>query len=223
MYNNFLIAVFFAFIISGGSKPRVPARVLMPLAIGNTWVYKFEKFDEFKKRGQKPAFDTIKLIRRERLDKDLIYYDSYDSERSYAAGFFNRKNGLWQYLNDDVISDDRNMIVPFPVRIDSAVITGYPGLDNSDNNPKKGHEDTLMITRVTLKDEDNSMTVPAGKFHCLKYLSEDVVRSNDSVITYSNLYYCIEKGLISKELYRRNSRGKWHLEERTTLVYYKVH
>src|SRR5579872_1968012 len=153
MDNIFLIASFCVLLISGGSKPRVPTRVLMPLAIGNTWVYKYERFDEYKKRGQKPTFDTIKLICRERLDKDMIYYDSYDSERSYATGFFNRKNGLWQYLNDDVISDDRTMFAPFPVGIDSSVISGYPGLDNGDNNPKKGHEDTLMITRVTLKDE----------------------------------------------------------------------
>jgi hypothetical protein len=221
----FLLAAFFGISISGGTKPRVPSRydVVMPLAIGNSWIYKYEKFDEDRKREGRPELDTIKIIKSSRLDEDKIYFDSYDSERSYSAGFFNRKNGLWQYLNDDVISDDKKMIVPYPVRIDSAVVTGYPELDNGENNPNRGHEDTLMVTRVTLKEEDHSVTVPAGTFHCLKYLSEDVLRSDDSVTTYANLYYCIGKGLISKELYNRNSKGKWYLAERTKLLSFLIH
>src|SRR5258706_10596311 len=127
------------------------ASVILPLAIGNTWVYK----------GITPVFDTTIVLSSDTSKGGLLYFlkisnypSSYDTE-----GFINKTDGLW--LNGTGEYSDHPAYYIF--------IT-YPAQPNKlyAQSPDRWH------SRMTLTNDDTVITTPAGTFHTLKYVLFDM-------------------------------------------------
>ncbi len=136
-------------------KPIDPA-LIMPLKIGNRWIYSEEVFDS---NGSKEAdrFDTITITGEIVIDDNLWFIEKSTANPSHKDYIRNSDFGLERWPADvfDTAFADRK----FP----AAIGDNYKVPFSADEII-----DSLNVIRKVLST-DEIVNVPAGRFGCLKY------------------------------------------------------
>jgi len=166
---------------------RVP---LMPLAVGNRWIYRVREYDT---DGNPKAdyFDMTKIEKTEYRGSAIWYVDN--KSRSYV----NYYNGLWRLG----IFDDPYLFAQFP----GTANIGYLG--------DPGWAFFNMRERINIIDTRLPVTVEAGHYSCYKYCSY----TEDRFEFYH--YYAPNVGLVMYEVYQNLPMKSWPvLIERRSLI-----
>ena len=155
--------------------------VIMPLAIGNIWVYNNTEFDSLGNILIQD-FDTTLITYADTWDGDTIYKVLIRNKPGMAGqlAFHNRSNGLWMGSAGEATTFSYFLLIPYPTTLNT-------------------HD--LLYTN-SLVNDDTLITTPAGTFHSLKY--EALVGPQGSYGSGHDIsFYSVGKGLIYSEEYRK--------------------
>jgi hypothetical protein len=166
--------------------------VIMPLALGNTWVYELTRFADDGSVST-VELDTTRVVKVTNYTGEVRYYTYFENDM--GSYFTNRPDGLWSGGGDagDV---NPHLYLPYP-----SVVGQYVDLDRkaSLRYDDKGHlmPDTL-VTRMTVVELNSTVSVKAGTYTCRRYeLTE--FWSSGLVFYRSSEYYIPNVGLVLRE------------------------
>jgi hypothetical protein len=186
LYTLSVLFVIVLFGCEGNTDPNdnnVSQDVIFPLAINNEWTYQDTYFDTTGKikRIENRSFAIIKDSMR--LGEKVFI----SNDGGVAA---NRADGFWS-LNDGVNNDEQILKFKYPCKVGET----YPG---SYHNSAAGEPD---VATITVESINEIVTVPAGSYTCIKYVSEAYFPTL-GYKTDRRIYYIAPKvGIIKAELY----------------------
>lgn len=159
--------------------------VIMPLAIGNTWIYHTGRGTDIIKI---PTDDTIRLVSK------FSYAGNTTFVNQYGAYYTNRSDGLWitypafsyEILSANYPANQGNIF-----RRDTLILT-----DESSPDPIG-----IAISNVFVDSIGEIVTVPAGTYPCYKYNSDIRDTNTNQILTRINTFYSVNFGLIKMESY----------------------
>lgn len=205
-YILYTISVLFIAMVVGcegttdPNNNNVSQDVIFPLAVNNEWVY------------QETIFDSNGVVSRQNNYSTAIVKDSIRlGEKVFIdqSGFIyvNRTDGLW-YLNDGINRNEQLLAFKYPCKIGDT----FPGSHFNYN----GEKDLVTMTVVSLNE---SITVPAGTYTCIKYIGEGYFPSS-GLKTDRRMYYLAPKiGIVLIEDYDYiNHQANPYLAFRTELT-----
>ncbi|HEY6171646.1 MAG TPA: hypothetical protein VIX80_05245 [Candidatus Kapabacteria bacterium] len=185
-----LLSLVCAYSLSGCSEDTtLTTNIVVPLAIGNEWVYKTIDYHSMHRESDTLYFDTVKIVRSAFIHGDTIYYTRRN------VGFANRADGYWgTRVNRDLLQ----IVFKHPCikgeifRVDTFPIIHFDSL---------GKEITF---NVLIKSSCDStfvpITVPAGSFRTIKY--EVNFESPVMVFSQKSIYYvCPGVGIVLSYFY----------------------
>ncbi|OGU18154.1 MAG: hypothetical protein A2475_08805 [Ignavibacteria bacterium RIFOXYC2_FULL_35_21] len=180
--------------------------VLLPLKLGNYWVYMF-KYDTTDEHTRMGGYDTLTvdgdtLFSGEKffiLSRTYINFYVYFSFRVFVS---NTDIGVW--LHDQFSANTNYLVVKYPainneIYYSDVKIWLYHAPDTSYNN--------LKAERQLKVETNQNVVVDAGTFNCYKFTESyknfklyDL--SNDTVQFYQFVYYyALNVGKIKEEIY----------------------
>jgi hypothetical protein len=167
---------------------------LMPLAVGNQWAYKIEKYDAAG--NQTDVSYDLTRISHIRDTVGLVWYG--DNHSQY---YCNREDGLWRIG----VFDHPYLFAQFP----GNAHTGYGG--------DPGWVYFGLVEHIIIEETRCPVTVEAGSFSCYKYCSY----MGDRFRFYH--YYAPGVGLVLYEIYQFMPLKSWPiLIERRSLFGYDL-
>jgi hypothetical protein len=173
--------------------------VLIPLKVGNIWIYQGNFVDTLKSN----LLDTIYVKQDTVINGEIWFY-------CYNVGILtlmtNRNDGVY-FMRTDT---NNNLIIKMCYK--------YPA--------NIGDEWTFDInapsTKITLLSKNDTTTIKGSKFICYKYQWD----FNASIpnLNYNTVleWLCPGKGLIKQEYYFKNNSGKMLLVYSTELLSYEL-
>jgi hypothetical protein len=203
------IVVLLAVLVAGCDSSSGPSTisVLVPLAIGNTWVYVETDFD-----STGALVKTSEYI-REITDTTIIEGELYYRFNTSAFAT-NRHDGYW--VTSGFSPAWRYVKYPALVGEITDRDTLRTAIIGPDPNERVFSE-TILISTVT------SVSVPAGTFIAYQYESIYVLESNDKPIIKDVLYMTPGVGEIKSEHYNYLEDGTAWLTDRSELKSYTLH
>lgn len=209
MKNIFLliISAFLFSVIQGCDKsativdPPVSTDVIFPLAVNNEWVYTKKYFDTTGAISSQ-SNTTLSIV------KDSVRLGEKIYVNNQSVYFVNRTDGFWIF---DITgkSDNQYLLLKYPCKLNET----YNGA------PTIYRNGVPNVATVTVASLNESVTVPAGTFTCIKYVVEShdpaTGKKDDRVIN-----YCSPKtGLIIYERYNYYDNGtKTRIDRKDELV-----
>ena len=147
---------------------------IMPLALGNSWIYQYSLFDTVIKEFKPISVDTFLVTGDTVVDDETWYF--VKTMTPEGGRVINRSDGLWQYRQEV----EPFLFLKFPV--------------------EKGDEYVTMIGPTQVVNRVNGVgvdiSVPAGQFKCYKY--SHFVKQHNLVVDF---YYQPGVGGVKMELY----------------------
>ncbi|MCP4566974.1 MAG: Ig-like domain-containing protein [FCB group bacterium] len=143
---------------------------LMPLAIGNQWVYRVDSRDSLYYNVE-ISYDTVLIKDSVLRDDEYWYYVD-------GGGYFqNKDDGLW-----NIINGMEQLFLKHPAVVgDEYGFSPYP-------------QYSWLGTRMTLISKDTLVEVPAGTFSCYLYVCEVY----DVYTMYDSYFYAPGIGMVKK-------------------------
>ena len=184
-----------------GDSPTGPTEstFLMPLKVGNKWMYQMKTIDSLK--NEKTKMDSIYIWGDTLLNGDTWYFILHSDP------WLNRDDGLYSMGMDSSGKPIPILSIKYPVNIGDKWTTGP--------------EEEKM--NFTLLSKGESVTVTAGTFSCYNYQTESVYKDpNGSYSYYTKSFYwiCPGKGIIKVEQWYRHNNGVLFLEHSEELLSY---
>jgi len=155
------------------SSNNLETGVIDPLAIGNVWIYEYDRYDDSGK-FLSSYFDTIMIIKDTTVGGEKLYATKDDP----YVYFCNRSDGNYSRRNSD-----GNMLLWLP----------YPAKVNDSISRANGEE------YVKIESISETVTVKAGVFTTYKYKIYSLQSAGTGPILYSYLYYAPNIGLVKIE------------------------
>jgi hypothetical protein len=162
---------------SNSTKVITESKDLIPLRIGNEWIYTDSIFDNGKVTT-KEATGRITKLNTVKFDfKEYKYFTQteYDSQNKQVGRIFigNEPDGLYNYgsKTEPEFISFRDLLLRYPVELNSSWNTIYHFFDDVRYH---FYDDTCDVKCVAVKE---LITVPAGTFSCYKYqytLKDDI-------------------------------------------------
>ena len=167
-----------------------PSTDIMPLEVGNEWVYKNLSYDELGSVSGE-SLDTLKLI-QELTVADYKYYKTQYGEESF--NFIGLKDDGLYRLNE--AGEEIYMVAKYPCVVGDV----YEQLDEYASK-------TFTVLAV-----DELVETPAGSFKTIKY--HGVWKDENTGDIFNDIYYySVKAGMIKNEYYMENSGEKGELTE----------
>ncbi|MGA2296468.1 MAG: hypothetical protein ABSG15_02855 [FCB group bacterium] len=148
--------------------------VLIPLKVGNTWIYQGGSKDSV-------STDTLKVIRDTIINGVTWYFfnsDSSDVVTNLNDGFYDMFIGSYSYMGS-------GLSFKYPAKV------GDTCSSSNNNSTQNGIRTVLSV--------NESITVKAGTFKCYKFQSYGVVTDttyNFSIYTKDTVWICPNIGMI---------------------------
>jgi hypothetical protein len=164
---------------------------IYPLAIGNSWTYEVMNFDSL---GNVESLDTISasVVRDTVIDGETWYVTEGDGEEGIHIGYcIIRSNGFYSNWPDE------ELLYKYPARVGDQYMV---------------EDDTVIVENL-----DESVTVPAGEFDCVRYSVHTIF----PIRVYQKL--CPNIGPVAIELYMEKGSGILYLALRIRLQSYSLH
>ncbi|PKL85857.1 MAG: hypothetical protein CVV22_04785 [Ignavibacteriae bacterium HGW-Ignavibacteriae-1] len=176
------------------NSPNNNSKELMPLKIGNKWVYNYTSFDNFEVKTTK---GTLTVVSDEMYNGERYYIiEMSDGDQAIIPPIYyiNKSDGLYMLFFEEN-QEPETVLIKYPVT--EGEIFFNDGFHKS------------YVEKV-----DTLISTSAGKFKCIKYV--DIIHLNGEQIHKSIKYYCPGIGLIASK------SGNWSLDDRTELVTYTL-
>jgi hypothetical protein len=129
--------------------------VLMPLAVGNTWIYKHTLLDS-NNQVEFDGYDTLKVL------KDSIINGNTFFGCSNGRFYRNTSWGLemyYSFYNTNIIQH-----LQFPTAVNNSWVNFSADYPDSTS----GNNDSLRV-KYTTHNIDTLINVPKGNFNCIRY------------------------------------------------------
>ncbi|MDB5033791.1 MAG: hypothetical protein JWQ98_1032 [Chlorobi bacterium] len=187
-----------------GSSNQIP---LIPLAIGNEWMYDELSLDSTGE-VMRTFHDTVQIIANDVIDGEQWYVQHGPNPTGALTYLVNRNDGLYQFhpqWGDKIV---RYLHYPVSLNDDNNVRDDYFGTDT----------DAYTVTFHTrINALHKSVKVPAGTYDCVEVAQEyrgDAALGPNAGAPPVFEYYAPGIGLIELEWYDKTSTG-------TPFVYYR--
>jgi hypothetical protein len=166
------------------NKVQTPANVLVPLAVGNMWIYRTDT------SGFLIAYDTMKILSKTIFNNKQAYHLYFGPDR-IDAYVGNESDGLWVYGFDTIIYSP-GLIWKYPINVGEWWIGGGSGNDT-----------TVCVSIDTTIATQNGTYTGCIKFKSVKYEPGNV--------SYSYHYFKPGVGMIGSDRYNSNLYLNEHL------------
>jgi len=127
----------------------------MPLAVGNTWIYKYTILDS-NNQVEEVSYDTLTVLKDTLINGDTFY--------AVSSGKYFR-NDIWGLeLYSQIYSTNKIRYMQFPTALNNSWVNfsvNYP-------DSISGNNDTLRL-KYTTYSLDTLISVPKGNFNCIEY------------------------------------------------------
>jgi hypothetical protein len=200
-----LILFISLFIISCGDKPTEPSKPLTeiwPLAEGNFWT-----FHLFSYQSHNPTLHsdndtiTMRVSKKANIDGEEWYLINVGSKILMVAK--NKSDGFWGHEFKD-FSEIHNPLAGMRIK--------YPTFDGDGNPYVYGEYLTISI--------NNTITTPAGKFDCIRYLDGEIPKLKDNGNFFSpGVGFVYSKQIEKIDPYHQIPDTTWAIME---LVSYRI-
>jgi hypothetical protein len=190
---------------SNPSNPQAPqTSVIMPLAIGNSWIYETTSYYPTG-YASGITIDTTVIQNTAPIGGETFdFIRNYEPPNLFSStGYSNRADGLWLYYSGEAMMPYTILYVPYPAE---------PNIPYTQTSP--------FDYSVTLLNADTAISVPKGNFHVLKYQRDYLDGVSGNPVFFDMLYYAVNIGLIYSESYSLDSTGKLILISKTALRQY---
>ncbi len=195
--KKYLLLVFCLGIISCKSSTDTGTQnqtVIMPLAIGNTWIYLDNGYDSNGHLFVPSTYDTLLISDTITYGKDILY-----KPQNRLIYYTNKANGLW--VRYDLAPSEEIFFAKYPAkdgdifRRDSLIVT------------KESSPDPLGLTigNFIVSSTTESVTVPAGTFVCYKYNADYYDTTSHQLVDRVNSFYAPNVGRIKSEDFHLDS------------------
>jgi hypothetical protein len=173
---------------------------IMPLAVGNEWIYGDKNFDSI---GHITFLynDTLKIRSVVNDHGQILYYDQLGFFGSHA--FILKANGLWSFVTGELSPNLELFEIPYPIKKDTLIVldtTLKQGIVDSNGN----YTSDEVIETIILKNENVLINVPAGSFFCYQYQIDQTVISTKNVVGRHDVYYALNLGKVYEEYFYSN-------------------
>jgi hypothetical protein len=187
--------------------------VIMPLALGNTWVYELTRFADDGSVGS-VELDTTRIVKVTDYTGEVRYYTYFENDM--GSYYTNKSDGLWSGSFSSAGSRSQ-LSVPYP-----AEIGDFTDLDTMiqyiwDSTMRDRLYDTV-ITRITLKEKNVGVEVKAGTYACYHYEMQMKRGYSGLVVFNSDYYYAPNVGRILLETYAADLYKQLQLNSRYELL-----
>ncbi len=167
--------------------------VIMPLAIGNTWIYLDNGYDSNGHLIVPSRLDTLLINDTITYGKDVLYIPQ--NRKIY---YYNKTDGLSIRYN---FAPEETLFAKYPAkagdifRHDSYILT------------KESSPDPLGLAAADyiVSSTTESVTVPAGTFICYKYNADYYDTTKHQLLDRYNTYYAPNVGMIKSEDFHLDS------------------
>lgn len=197
---SFSLLVILLFITFTGCKKedltgpeQTQASVIMPLKVGNEWNFTEAYYDSTEKV-------IINIDTQNKVIKDTVIQNETWAVMDFGYVkqlFTNRQDGLYFSL---------------PNQFSPQLAFKYP--------VEKGYIYNYETGSLAIVSTDTSITVPAGKFSCIKYYME--VKGNGILSSYAYIFMSPQIGIIKSERYAKKKSGKFYKASEAVLKSYKL-
>jgi len=161
--------------------------VIMPLALGNTWIYIDHGYDSNGHLIVPSPSDTLLINDTITYGKDVLYIP-----RDRKIYYINKADGLWiryDFDSKEIFQAKYPTKVGDIYRHDSYILT------------KESSPDPLgeVAADYIVSSTTESVTVPAGTFICYKYNADYYDTASHQLLDRFNTFYAPNVGLIKEE------------------------
>jgi hypothetical protein len=176
---------------------------ILPLKVGNMFIFQEEEFDYDTGVLDTTFLDTISLVSSTVVGTDIFYsVRSSAYQITDSIYYYDRSDGLW------VLSgSSKRLLVKYPAAIGDAF--GPDTIFGSGT-------DAWAVGRWTLVAKDDPVSVPAGIFTCHKYQKDLIVDSTKQLYSRQINWMAPNTGFVLWESYYNDSR--LHLVYRSSLL-----
>jgi hypothetical protein len=187
---------------SGTSAPE-ENKVILPLAIGNTWQYQTTSYDSNKKVTDVRT-DTTLIQDTSQINGEIFYFSR--ANIFSRTGYKNESDGLWVHKEGEAMAPYTILFIPYPISVNTVEWQSMP-----------------FVSSIVLLNTDTVITVPAGSFHTLQYRHDYLVDSSGHTVYRDILYYGLNVGLIYAERNTISSDEQFHLRAVNALIKYSLY
>ena len=191
--NRFILIISFVFFLLAGcsedSTEPSDHGVLVPMKVGNIWIYQTTDYDENGDISY-VSLDTFSITKKYTVDSDDVYlrraiYHIGDEYIDEVFGYYSNKSDGFHFHG--FIFDDQ------PPGKQSLLINKYP--------TEEGDKFNTMDYEFLVEKTDENIKIPAGEFSCYKYIK--LVDGN------TGIEYCKPGlGLVKAENYSEGELSK---------------
>lgn len=196
------------------SDPNGNNADLIPLEVGNKWVYELNDFNDSSEALIDTLINEIKY--KEDINNETFYYMSVDSDTPASFRYINRKQGLWVSWNFS--QDNEKQIVKYPIKLNDSVLFDY-FIRTHENGQVY---DTLRVYKK-ITGMNRAISVPAGKFNCIE-ITQIMYNTGGEQNTAFKIIEYYEPGIgkIKGLLFNLDSKGIIELAVMHELIEYKL-
>lgn len=199
--KNLISGIICCIVLSAGCSdaPSGPSAAgqIIPLEVGNYWIYSYRKFDSAGGISYSmewtEAVDSDTVIDGERLYSIRDIVSMFIGFKQY---YVNRSDGVYCYSPG---SEPLSLYIKYPVQQNELIVRRY---------------DTLRVINAMQKTE-----TPAGWFYCVVYQSVHTLSTGP---VYETTYYCPGIGKVKVETGIIGESGEWIPNDDLRLTEYKV-
>lgn len=214
----FILAILSGCTQSTPTNPTASDEII-PLAVGNTWLYEYTDFDENGNISHKDTSDLTLHLSYEQNGEKLFLVAL--GAPGFLTAFLKRNDGIWVYREVDLAPSSYNYEVLYPFRVDSSISLIFEENRFTDSLGNRMF-DTILHT-YKLEDDNVTKVVPAGQFQCLKYIIEDSNLTRKRMEMRVVEFYSLNVGLIYREEYEGHVYRPLNLISQKALVSYKLY
>jgi hypothetical protein len=174
----------------GGTNPTV----LMPLKIGNQWIYRAVSLDSLG-NVQNSDTSTFKIVRDTSIQNEKWYFIGRDSTARELLT--NRSDGLWymRLTSSGTVAQSVVLFAKHPANVNDT----WLGPDS---------------TTAKLLAKNVSVTVPQGTYSCFQY----TYANKNTQDLQQTKYFPVGVGFVRDEFYSKTSSGQSYVAGRRELI-----
>jgi len=207
MKINIRIIALLVFLFGGCStepSQESPAEIV-PLTIGNTWIYQSKMYDSSDAMIDQ-WIDTTRIIGDSTINGEKWFWfnwNFYVSSSTYLIK--NTPTGYCQF--------DRNLLINAPV-----LNYKYPAKSGDVYNVIFQFKDSIWSFQRTVVTVDTEVIVPSASYSCLLYYNPRVPLTSATEVTEQEYFIATGTGIVKENRFRTSFSGRRYLWSATELT-----